>query len=115
MLSRVVISTTSCVRADAVRLFRPPAGSTTVAPPRGLCPQGATRVDGRPSVIHARSCPWLLHSAYAEAAWSSRCGDCGCCANCTGAAPSPLPRSEEHTSELQSRGHLVCRLLLEKK
>src|SRR5690625_6229616 len=29
---------------------------------------------------------------------------------------TPLsPRSEEHTSELQSRGHLVCRLLLEKK
>src|SRR5437660_6395408 len=26
-----------------------------------------------------------------------------------------LRRSEEHTSELQSRGHLVCRLLLEKK
>src|SRR5690625_5767144 len=25
------------------------------------------------------------------------------------------PRSEEHTSELQSRGHLVCRLLLGKK
>src|SRR5439155_20635685 len=30
-------------------------------------------------------------------------------------APLCLPRSEEHTSELQSRGHLVCRLLLEKK
>src|SRR5207253_10650633 len=27
----------------------------------------------------------------------------------------PDHRSEEHTSELQSRGHLVCRLLLEKK
>src|SRR6266508_6824188 len=27
----------------------------------------------------------------------------------------PSVRSEEHTSELQSRGHLVCRLLLEKK
>src|SRR5215510_12228011 len=27
----------------------------------------------------------------------------------------PRSRSEEHTSELQSRGHLVCRLLLEKK
>src|SRR5690625_7107490 len=26
-----------------------------------------------------------------------------------------MHRSEEHTSELQSRGHLVCRLLLEKK
>src|SRR5712664_4786215 len=27
----------------------------------------------------------------------------------------PTPRSEEHTSELQSRSDLVCRLLLEKK
>src|SRR5690606_39395752 len=27
----------------------------------------------------------------------------------------PRPRSEEHTSELQSRENLVCRLLLEKK
>src|SRR3712207_8033935 len=27
----------------------------------------------------------------------------------------PIPRSEEHTSELQSRQYLVCRLLLEKK
>src|SRR5690625_6997286 len=32
--------------------------------------------------------------------------------NGRGAVPK---RSEEHTSELQSRGHLVCRLLLEKK
>src|SRR5690625_6204824 len=30
-------------------------------------------------------------------------------------ATTALNRSEEHTSELQSRGHLVCRLLLEKK
>src|SRR5207253_10851463 len=29
--------------------------------------------------------------------------------------PNDWRRSEEHTSELQSRGHLVCRLLLEKK
>src|SRR5690625_6019101 len=29
--------------------------------------------------------------------------------------PIQRMRSEEHTSELQSRGHLVCRLLLEKK
>src|SRR5206468_4425185 len=44
---------------------------------------------------------------------------------CRGVAPpcnlpkacsrSMLPRSEEHTSELQSRSDLVCRLLLEKK
>src|SRR2546422_5529987 len=31
------------------------------------------------------------------------------------AADRRSPRSEEHTSELQSRLHLVCRLLLEKK
>src|SRR5829696_8961627 len=34
---------------------------------------------------------------------------CDCCAG------SPTPRSEEHTSELQSLTNLVCRLLLEKK
>src|SRR3712207_7853992 len=31
------------------------------------------------------------------------------------ATKTPPPRSEEHTSELQSRQYLVCRLLLEKK
>src|SRR2546422_8544515 len=38
----------------------------------------------------------------------------GNCHRRRGAAP-PRTRSEEHTSELQSRLHLVCRLLLEKK
>src|SRR5258708_17795859 len=32
-----------------------------------------------------------------------------------GQALAAVPRSEEHTSELQSPDHLVCRLLLEKK
>src|SRR2546422_3931854 len=32
-----------------------------------------------------------------------------------GTSPGMVVRSEEHTSELQSRLHLVCRLLLEKK
>src|SRR5262245_63008076 len=32
-----------------------------------------------------------------------------------GTPSATLPRSEEHTSELQSLRHLVCRLLLEKK
>src|SRR3989442_11840016 len=35
--------------------------------------------------------------------------------NITGRSAKPITRSEEHTSELQSRPHLVCRLLLEKK
>src|SRR3712207_6900288 len=49
------------------------------------------------------------------------------CGHCSGSVPSgpwladgqrsptTLSRSEEHTSELQSRQYLVCRLLLEKK
>src|SRR5437868_7594866 len=37
------------------------------------------------------------------------------CAGERGAPPRHPPRSEEHTSELQSRFDLVCRLLLEKK
>src|SRR3712207_7869230 len=46
-------------------------------------------------------------------AWSS-----GCSPRCPTPAVPPSrrrPRSEEHTSELQSRQYLVCRLLLEKK
>src|SRR5258708_23603544 len=34
---------------------------------------------------------------------------------CITISTDPLERSEEHTSELQSPDHLVCRLLLEKK
>src|SRR2546422_2876716 len=40
------------------------------------------------------------------------CPRIGCCAP---SWPPAASRSEEHTSELQSRLHLVCRLLLEKK
>src|SRR5437899_4012714 len=36
-------------------------------------------------------------------------------ADCAGDASVRVARSEEHTSELQSLRHLVCRLLLEKK
>src|SRR5437870_10897000 len=53
--------------------------------------------------IHAR--PWPCVS------WRLTSGSRGR----TRFAGAPLNRSEEHTSELQSRGHLVCRLLLEKK
>src|SRR3712207_7224613 len=54
---------------------------------------------------------WELGSAFSTAAdWEFRNVDYG------GRAPEVRsPRSEEHTSELQSRQYLVCRLLLEKK
>src|SRR5438270_4847786 len=38
-----------------------------------------------------------------------------CSRRATRVGPSKSPRSEEHTSELQSQSNLVCRLLLEKK
>src|SRR3989442_15454080 len=48
----------------------------------------------------------LFRSVWAGAYWRS---------SATAWACSGTERSEEHTSELQSRPHLVCRLLLEKK
>src|SRR3982751_7106917 len=42
-------------------------------------------------------------------------GPDGCCAGEDGAHHGGRVRSEEHTSELQSRSDLVCRLLLENK
>src|SRR5205809_4651071 len=50
--------------------------------------------------------PWSRHTAQVEEPWPA-----------AGVRPGPsrVSRSEEHTSELQSRLHLVCRLLLEKK
>src|SRR2546422_7719402 len=54
---------------------------------------GATRLEGRPA-----SATEPFNTARRVSAFSP-----------------PATRSEEHTSELQSRLHLVCRLLLEKK
>src|SRR3712207_8921672 len=61
-------------------------------------------------------CQWLSQP---EA--PSYCACCGGSTGCAGAScvgagvVSGAGRSEEHTSELQSRQYLVCRLLLEKK
>src|SRR5690625_5675765 len=47
----------------------------------------------------SRSTKWMASAPASTNSWATATGS----------------RSEEHTSELQSRGHLVCRLLLEKK
>src|SRR3712207_3470908 len=68
---------------------------STQAPSTTLSEQQAAPKDSR-----SRSATW---------AWgNSRAPGCPC-------RTSPTSRSEEHTSELQSRQYLVCRLLLEKK
>src|SRR5439155_23050732 len=58
--------------------------------------------DALPIFLPIQRLLWRLRSALA---------DC----KAFGTISKRLARSEEHTSELQSRGHLVCRLLLEKK
>src|SRR5689334_16237716 len=79
-----------------------------------------------------RSCSWTSaspRSASPHACWRRRAGftlrQVDCASRYAAIAPSVSPlsarrsaltrRSEEHTSELQSQFHLVCRLLLEKK
>src|SRR5687768_17996787 len=57
----------------------------------------------------------LFRSVAVPHALDSRRGRGGLRHDRAGAARRPFSRSEEHTSELQSRLHLVCRLLLEKK
>src|SRR5690554_7237134 len=69
---------------------------------------------------------WIIHSAFEnynrEDTWapflptcSSICLSFYVCKTDEFSYYSEIFRSEEHTSELQSRPHLVCRLLLEKK
>src|SRR3712207_7285015 len=61
----------------------------------------------------ARSASW---PAISRCSACSRRPSCGCTGPRTTSCASRRPRrSEEHTSELQSRQYLVCRLLLEKK
>src|SRR5256885_6300460 len=59
----------------------------------------------------------LFRSADFRCYWSSTAGvpSCGGFQGPPAAPSPPPPRSEEHTSELQSPCNLVCRLLLEKK
>src|SRR5690625_6697286 len=62
-----------------------------------------------------RSLPFCRYGSVAHRGECALLGDCPHNDFEMCAAHWPIQRSEEHTSELQSRGHLVCRLLLEKK
>src|SRR2546429_3784319 len=69
-----------------------------------------------------RSSVWQSQGAEGSTVgWGGNLGDLALSSNatslftCISATGNAVFRSEEHTSELQSRLHLVCRLLLEKK
>src|SRR3712207_6947368 len=76
--------------------------------------EGSLQATGGPSRLHSP----LPQSARRDALLASphHCPFSQCPeGQGTGGEEAPKPRSEEHTSELQSRQYLVCRLLLEKK
>src|SRR5689334_24845246 len=79
-------------------MLRPPPRST-LFPYTTLFRSSTPRVSASPA--RPKSSTWLLASAHASGRAQATAGT--------------LSRSEEHTSELQSQFHLVCRLLLEKK
>src|SRR5438067_5759263 len=87
----------------------------------GTSPARVTSPAGSSSSASTRSCPTRRHafSPAASSARSRRWRQRRCARWVTPArsvaAASVEIRSEEHTSELQSRFDLVCRLLLEKK
>src|SRR5687768_17918049 len=63
-----------------------------------------------------RSSWWRRNASAMEDGCSTRASNTPRSGSCsTGRSGRTRGRSEEHTSELQSRLHLVCRLLLEKK
>src|SRR2546422_1827876 len=62
------------------------------------------------SAGHAEASAPVSYAVGSTPGASARGSSCSWSCSCSGSG-----RSEEHTSELQSRLHLVCRLLLEKK
>src|SRR3712207_8040004 len=62
-----------------------------------------------------RSCEFLSRDRLGAAEIEFAVVRCGICAERYRDGQQAAARSEEHTSELQSRQYLVCRLLLEKK
>src|SRR6266536_1214527 len=133
----LVLAPESCLNpAATARMTGPTAGRAVraidcAASPARAHPRTAGRTPRRlPGKQPKRDGRWAFSAA--DEAVASVCsrptlpvpGDLGCCSpplsrppweHGLAFRPSPASRSEEHTSELQSRVDLVCRLLLEKK
>src|SRR5215212_3043019 len=100
------------VSADSATRSRVPGGSSIWPKTSAVCPStpdsSISTIRSLPSRVRSptpantETPPWSL-ATRAIISWIST------------VLPTPAPRSEEHTSELQSLRHLVCRLLLEKK
>src|SRR3712207_8205337 len=90
-------------------MIRRPPGSTLF--PYTTLFRSRTYTSSRPPTLR-----WFLEKAFCSTALStSRKRRCITSAGTTSPSSAASVRSEEHTSELQSRQYLVCRLLLEKQ
>src|SRR5439155_8408917 len=83
--------------------------------PTNLARLGGFRKRGKSATWACRRSRWVRSSGPGRSCRSSRSRTAIAPPTASTRASSTTARSEEHTSELQSRGHLVCRLLLEKK
>src|SRR2546422_3827744 len=86
--------------------------SASLAPFPSCLASAGEPAGSSPSFCFSASSCWSV-SARPSSAWNCFTSESPERSSCTSAAAMSL-RSEEHTSELQSRLHLVCRLLLEK-
>src|SRR2546428_4175001 len=93
-------ATAACAAAAASAPWPSPSTTATSTP----VPTGLTRCRSPDSASPGRAREATPHSINAGAPTEA-----------SGIHAAPFFRSEEHTSELQSRSDLVCRLLLEKK
>src|SRR5690606_40350137 len=89
-----------CIRSPFFFFHAPPSTEISPLSLHDALPISGPLGSARPSRHCRDACPGRCRSAK----WSRLPGGWW-----------PTPRSEEHTSELQSRENLVCRLLLEKK
>src|SRR5690625_7644995 len=105
--------------SESSRLSSYPAGSPVISTGSTAPEPGPAPVTAAASTPLLRRCTALAAQARVELLTESRRSATaeldGVLREIETWAPEQVQRSEEHTSELQSRGHLVCRLLLEKK
>src|SRR2546422_7036910 len=84
-------------------------------PPRSTLFPYTTLFRSRPSVLSTPHAKHVRETGSETASTPGAAVDAASGVSPAATPPSTSTRSEEHTSELQSRLHLVCRLLLEKK
>src|SRR3989475_10087659 len=111
----VVLPLAACVRREAAEPPPPETGlfepiASVVMHPRCInCHQDESPRQTDEKIVHR---PFVVRGKDDHGAPTQPCQTCH---QATNTADGFVPRSEEHTSELQSQSNLVCRLLLEKK